>query len=64
MTDSEKLAAILKLVESHATNETRYEANEDFCPSDDGNYDDVYNSGVSDGHTSMARAVLMIIKGE
>ncbi len=62
MTDSEKLAEILKMVELYSARKTRSEENPEFSPSDDGSYDDAYWSGVDDGEVSMARSVLMIIK--
>lgn len=62
MTDAEKLAAILKLIENDANRLTRYEANPEFNPADDGNFNDAYSYGYEDGETHTARAVLDIIK--
>jgi hypothetical protein len=64
MTDSEKLAAILKLVERDAARETHYEMDADFNPADDGNFNDAYSYGHEDGKIDMARSVIAILKGE
>ena len=61
MTDAEKITAILKLVVPYSGRLTRYEANPDFNPADDGNFNDAYGYGYEDGETHLTRAILAII---
>ena len=63
MTDAQKLKLIADLIEADANRQTQYEANPEFNPADDGNFNDAYSYGYEDGETHMARSILSIIKG-
>lgn len=58
MNDSEKLDRLIDELRIMAAHSTRYEMNEDFNPSDGGNFDDAYDAGFEDGMTTAARDLL------
>jgi len=62
MTDTEKLAKILELVEKHAARQTCPESIQDWYPGDGGNFDDTYWNGTGDGEIFMAREILAVIR--
>jgi hypothetical protein len=62
MTDTEKLAKILDLVEKHAAHQTCHERNEDWYPGEGGDFDDTYYNGTGDGVIFMAREILAVIR--
>jgi len=60
----DKVSALLKLIEKTAGQPISCEANPEFNPADDGNFDDAYGYGFKDGEIALARALLDILKGD